>query len=624
MLYLAWISAHDVAFDPAVHSTEDEFCLSGFVDESRQGDVVVPFFHVTVENTGAGSFLSQPERYAILSEKRSTDPVAVELARGRVLGLPADMGGATVELEFECTPPDADEVLKAAADAIRVGEVDYDPDAPAAEREDAECYDPLFYSPESSDDPAGVLAARPEVWKWNRTTLALERVHLSGGAVTHDIGGDGFEGSLRVSTLDPPRAVTKLRLVAAWTQEAKGEQDQVVGAGPQSVDTYSFDDFVSAFPQPGTPVGVDTGWHLAEARIESVTPRTIFEAFDVSPADYANGDASVTACQLLLGYATVAYHLRLGYDYQQQREEIADLSLPAATQPVLGDDRKETVEVIQLGSLNLDLVTPDWTYEDPDTLERMHYMPGDVVQANSKVWECVLEHDATTSFRAVTYTGATATVLWDRIPKRSAMPDPRAPSFLTTNRGKRAIRHGLRRLARLVLQRAHCLQIDFECEWLTARDMRVGHMARVENRRLPGGEATGWVSSVRLLADGAARKAAVTILVPVGDGSTAPVPEPGQEQTADIVYSVSATSAKTPVNAYTLQSRAPRVYEVVNDAVAQRTAALFGDPVDVIQGMPTHIRLAVDPLREEDLLRRRISVVCEPLTIPQGVVLTQP
>jgi hypothetical protein len=292
---------------------------------------------------------------------------------------------------------------------------------------------------------------------------------------------------------------------------------------------------------------------------------------------------------------------------------------------VLGDDKEETVETIHLGALNLDLVTPEWEFEDPDTLERIHYNVGDVRQANSRVWECVLAHDATEDFRAVTYEGLTATRLWDRVPKKSAMPDPRAASFITSDRGTRAVRHGLRRLARTVLERAHCLQVDFECEWLTARAMRVGHMARAEHRKLPGGEATGWVSSVRLVAEGSRRKGAVSMLVSVGAGSAAPVPGAGQEQTGDVVYSVSAPAARVPVNAYALATKAPRVYEINNNASEQRAAAMFDDdPVQAIQEKPTHIRLAVDALREEDLIRRRIKVTCEPLPVPRGVVLPQP
>lgn len=616
MLYLAFIATHDVAFDPAVHAREDLVCLSGRVEDRRQGDVIVPSFSVTLPNEGL--FLTRTERYAILSEKGPGDVAAVELARGRVLGMPADIGGRTVELEFVSLPPNEDAVLKAAADALRVGEVAYDPDADPSAREAAELYDPVFF-PQADTNPASVLAARTQVWRWNRKTLVPELVSTvyDADAPLHDVAGDGIEGSLKVASLDPPRATTKLRLVAHWTQEAKGKQ--TFPCSPSAgIPTYSWNDLISSMPKPGTPVGVDTGWHVAEAEIQNVDFSAILDSFNASIATHANGDPNVSACEVVLQPATVNVYVKLGYEYRQQREEIVDLSMPASIQQVLGDDRKESIEQVQLSALNIDQATAEWAYENPDTLVRNHYAVGSLVQASGRVWECLFEHDATTVF-LVQQSGIT---LWQQAAKQSAMPDSRHASYFGSDRGVRTLRHALRRLRKSVLQRAHCLEASFDVAWGIGRAMSLGDRCRIVNRRIPNGQCTGVITGLQLTADGKRRTATVTMLVPVGEVLTPPVPGDGQSQTADVVYGVTGPAASQPVNAFALASY-PADVEVLNSYDVQKAAGLAsGDPVEAISAKPTQLKISVDRLRQEDLLTRRLSVTCEPLPVPHGISLS--
>lgn len=50
------------------------------------------------------------------------------------------------------------------------------------------------------------------------------------------------------------------------------------------------------------------------------------------------------------------------HDYSQQREEVVDLFLPLGLQPVVGDDRRESVETVQISGLTTDETTPEWEW----------------------------------------------------------------------------------------------------------------------------------------------------------------------------------------------------------------------------------------------------------------------
>ena len=107
----------------------------------------------------------------------------------------------------------------------------------------------------------------------------------------------------------------------------------------------------------------------------------------------------------------------------------------------------------------------------------------------------------------------------------------------------------------------------------------------------------------------------------LGDGSLAPVPGAGEEQTGLVTYKLSATPASQPTNASALRARVHFV-DVINAYADQKSAALYEqDPVAVIESLPTRIELDVDPIREEDLLTRNLTVTCKPIWLPREAVI---
>ncbi|MBX5111954.1 hypothetical protein HJB51_28915 [Rhizobium lentis] len=615
MKRLQFIPSFDAAFSPSAEAGDAYVVLSAVIIEQRVGRKIEPTFRVTVKNPGIGGWMPTALRYADLWEQRTTDPAPVLIARGRLVPLPTDMAGSKIELAFRCLPPNSDDVLTAAADALRIGEeCAYDPEADPADRLDAEYYDPLCFGQGASDDPENVLVARPEVWRWDRATLALSRTHLVDSDLTHDLGYSGVANVPVLSVNHPPKPNSKLRIVASWTQAAKGKQSV---SEPDSVSTYTWDDFLSSFPQPGTAIGAATGWTLAEAEIESVlddTPTWI----NISGSKFG----SASGGQVRLQPKTINFRLTAAYDYSQQREEVLDIVMPSGLQELPDeDDQSEIMEIVTLGPLNIDSSTKEWLYEDPDTLEVMHYEVGDEVLAAGKAWTCATEHDATADFRVRDYDDGP--VLWIQREKRAPMRDSRNSRFLDINRGIRAVRHGILRLHRAVLERSQCAEATFEVPWLIGRGITTEHSCRIAHHRLPGGELVGKVVGIELLIEEGGRRACrVTLASVPGTGSVVPTPGPGQQQTGEIVYSTSYRGAREPVNAFALSAQSPRIYEFENVWSAQHAAALgSSDPVGTIGSMPTRLRIAFTPLREEDLLTRRMSVSCLAPALPKQINL---
>ena len=595
----------DAALPGAAYVTE------GWVEESRHGDVSVCRMGVRIPNPGGLSLLGASDRYATLME--GSDWLGwTTVARGRLVAVPSDVGGSEIEVIFEGVPSNEQELLRADADARRIGEIDYESSS-GLTKQRAEEYDPLYFA-RDDDDPLSVLVATLDYYRWDRVSNTLSRMPMNSGSNRTLHEDDGF-GDVSITMTDPPRSVSRLRVTATWTQEAKGVQTFPIEG---SVKTYSFEDLKSALPQQGSEVGSGTGWHFAEVGCQE-TPDEIPDEYFVPVEQYAGGDENVTSAKVLLQARTLDISLRLGYDYQQQREDVLTIEMHAGVQDVLGDDREEPVDQLQLAALNLDTETPDWEYEDPDTLEQREYAVGDKVQANGKVYRALVEHDATERFLIGIMADDEYVQLWERTDKKSAMSDLRSAKYWDTPRGERSRNHAIRRLRRKVVERAYCVEVSFACSWEFARGTTTAHTVTVHHPL--HGTLTGRVNRVRLnVANDGSRMGEITMLCPVGTGGNG---NGGSEEIegGGVTYDLTAPTPRSPVNGATLPSVAAQV-DVVNDYSNQKTEALFAeDPIAVIQSMPTQVTIAVPVIREEDLIVRRCKVVTAPIAIPQGVNL---
>ena len=595
MNFMSWLSRWDEPFDPARHATEDCEVYGLMIrDTAGQASVV----EVEIDNPGVGGLLARQGRYAVFSERGPDDTVAVQLARGRINGVPSEFGTDFVTCQFLCLPPSDDEVQREAADALRT---------------DDDRYDPLFHGRDASEDPSTAISARPVDWYWDRRTLALRTTNLIRGARTFDLGGEVFDDSLSMSLTESPVTLLRRRLAIDWTQSSQDKQSSPVQGGPFVVSTYTWSDFINSFPKPGDSIGSDTGWSWAAA-----------EVTDLGPGNATNVEApgtGVDGAALTVRPHTLRCLLHAQHDYSQQREEVVDLFLPLGLQPVVGDDRRESVETVQISGLTTDETTPEWEWEDEETLEPREYEFGDRVLANGKAWSCKTAHTVDgTVFRAKTAAGV---VLWERADKDVPL-DARRSSYVDTDRGARTVNVALHMLEREALLQAQCIRFSGEVAWELARELTVDDEIRVAGRYISGAALVGKVLDLELSADGEGnRVASFTIGCVPGTGQAAlPPDDEFNETTGDLIYKVAGKSALTPVNAMALRIETPRVFEWSNQGAAQ-LAAMFvaDDPEAALATRATQLVVGYDALRQEDLLSRRLRVTCRPLALPRQIDL---
>lgn len=265
---------------------------------------------------------------------------------------------------------------------------------------------------------------------------------------------------------------------------------------------------------------------------------------------------------------------------------------------------------------------PNGSGEDEETLESTSYEAGDVVFANGKAWKCLRSHTVLGE-RFWVYDTQTGHLLWEQTQKVVPL-DARSSSYVNTDRGVRTVNCAIHMLEREALIQAQCIRFSGEVAWELARELTVDDEVRVEGRYISGAALVGKVVDLELSADDSGnRYASFTIACVPGDGAPAVPPDDKYNELAgDVVYKVTGKGASVPVNCFALRSQAPRIFNWFNQAAAQ-LGAMFAasDPEAALSTRATQLVVGYDPLREEDLLTRRLRVTCRPLALPRQIDL---
>ncbi|RVL87680.1 hypothetical protein CN140_01745 [Sinorhizobium meliloti] len=612
---LAW----NEPFVAADHAVNGPFkMLKMDFKEIRKGDTYVTIFEITIKNPGVAWLAGLDNPYFVIWEQLPSDPAPVILGRGRIEAMPTSLAQIEVTCEIVCVPPDEDDVLEADADTHRIGEVDYDPDADPEDRAAAEIYDPVFFNPES-DDPSDVLKGTLQYYRWDPVTLALTRVGMIESPTSHTVA-DAQLGSENLQFDNPPRKNSRLRLHAAWTQSASGDcSGQFLAA--RDIPTFHWKQIAEGMPKTGDAIGSSDGWTIAEAEVNSITDMAEWEFGRLTASPFGASNQKITMLPKVVNISARAH-----YEYSQDREETIDLYLTSGMQTIMQPDRTEHVDTISLSSLTIDNSTKEWLYEDPDTLEPIEYEVGDRRQANGRCYVCLVAHTASPTFQVWMVDPETdeSVEVWQVVPKKAALPEVSARYF-DTDRGIRSVRHGLRQLLRMYMERAMCGSLRVTVKAWIGRDIKCGDGITVTSPRLPGGQVIGIVTGVEWDMMASGQNAYVDVAFAPGAGEN-PTGIEGKLETAGIYYDLTAAAINEPVEAWALAGATPRFVVVENEEPEQRfagfaAAAIGESPVEAISAMPTAIRVFFDPLRQEDLISRRLSVHTLPIFVPKGVDL---
>lgn len=471
---------------------EDEDIFEIVVEEA-EGDF--PALNIDVVNPRVGLLAAGRNLWCWLAWDSGAG--VLPLFHGRLVGIPENLHGEIVRLVFVARPSDYTEQKAALAAELRVPPF----------------HDPLWFDQEKIDDDA-VLETRTLSWQVDRLTLQLTAADiLTGDDGVIEVGPDDhFYNGIEVSYNAAPRRRVKVIATASWLQAATGEVDltdrlvaEFRAAGSffpwPMVGSYTADGLLSAWPQPES--GLGGGWSMAPG--SGAAPAEF-----VSPAQYAvrytdkSDSTSILGVEkrdnfgnplpgerareffvgwrnydVIFGLAPIVVKFTVRYDAARRRSETLSFTMAADVQSISTDPEANEAEEV---NLTTDLVDQPI---DPD----------------------------------------------------GALPigDPARNLYFPTDRGQVSVQFLMLLAAAKLLASSRAVVIKFRSKWqawllaLTSRKS-----VRLINPRLPGGEATGKVARLRLVASGTgANLIEVTIACAVGYGVALGAAAAGEDDYAE-------------------------------------------------------------------------------------------
>jgi hypothetical protein len=593
-VYFAWIAAQDTAFDAGVHLVRDLNPLSLTFSEAEGK---FPRVEIEVENPGLTALLTNSNRWALVSLDLGAGPFP--WFRGRLKGLPGELGLSTVTLELVAQPDDlADTYETLLSDALPF-------------------VDPLF-GDDFAADPTSRLEATGEYVHVRASDLDVALVPAEVGIVDHPTPLVPLADGVSLTYGDPPVKSAKIRLVAEWTQTRRGSVDISGPGGLGGIDdnsfnsqTYTPDTLVSSLPGPGGGVGDASGWTVKRAEVS-----TSFEDVVVSAG---STEFPARRATVILDEYVVSY------DYRQPRREFCDVTAAIDLQAVaLTGAVDEVLEEVTLGQISLDSTTPGW---EPAT----SYLVGDFVFWNNRRYECIAAHTSGSTF-AITVSGTTH---WQVVTSdASPLADSRRFQWFSTDRGKRSIQNACMRLGSFLRFRARCLTLKFDVPLTDGYGLSCRHTVDVAWSKLPGGTATGKVIEVSHSIRDSAAVTSVTVGISVGTGS-APAPGAGYVVVPeDTRYAVRYQQLSTPYRPVDVDQLGTDFYAVTDKRLQNgrfiQESAIAGsydsdlnavDPQRVLEQTPTLFSFELRNLSPTGVLLTRYASDTATLGTVRGIEL---
>lgn len=449
--YFAWVNP-STTFNPLVHNVQDEVITAVHVEQA-EGEFAS--LDITVRNPKIGLLSVGRLVWAWLSW-RDTGGTLHPLFYGRLVGVPGNILGETIQLQFTARPLDYQATKIALANTLRtVGPL----------------YDPIFLSEDAIEDPDTVLEARPELWNIDRITHAVTTSNIL-------VGEDGTEefldtevpyDSVSINLNQSPLRSATMNATITWDQQDSG----VVDLGSRTVQTYTGGSLIGGWPKSGS--GGGSGWEvvIGEAKddlnignAENVQYNYSWSNVEQqhSPGDTMSvnnssslpskggittqltwtsksgrGSAEINETFMTIPKWQVSTSLVVSYIAKRARVELINFTIEADVQPIL--------------------TMP----EEGDTL---------LINLNS---------------RDVGETGD--------------IGDGRRAQYLTTARGQTSLKYLIAVVRNALLLRSRAVEITFSCRFERAILISLRMNGLLHDPRLPGGEAVGKVIRYKFDAD---------------------------------------------------------------------------------------------------------------------------
>jgi hypothetical protein len=489
----AWADPAETTFVEATHAREDEDVFAFELSQS-EGDFAQ--LSVTLRNPRAGFLRPDRKQWAWFSARMSDDGV-IPLFFGRLIGVPSNIFGELVTVEFVARPADFLSRKAALADALRV----------------LPHYDPIFIDAARREDPDVVLEARTALWHVDRVTheLTISDILVGEDGVVEVTPDDHFYDALEMNLGNIPLRRASVEAVIPWTQSARGWIDfsgyivrQWPGGNGHAIHSYTYSAFANSWPQAGANIG--KGWFVFHGEAVLLNePKVVQHGYNVQtqPAqrkkshfDFYPGWVTWTSQQTIsasrnwdtvwapnaMRFPQALTSYGYSFDYDDDMRPTSSSSSGAYKQII-----------VACGMIKPRLV---FGYEvDRKQAERITFTLTSDVQPIVTLPEEDEVLQLTLNTVDVT---APLTEGGDDAP----LADPRARSYISTPRGLQSLEY-LIALARAHLaMRSRAVEISFGTTFEKAVGITLRKNVTLHDDRIPNGQATGKVTAYRIGLDG--------------------------------------------------------------------------------------------------------------------------
>jgi hypothetical protein len=549
VFHFAWCDSGQPFDDSMLREDEIIFAFDLAHQEGQ-----IPTLSIDVKNPHIGLLAPGRQQWAWLSYSDQTG--TYPLFFGRLVGLPTNLLGEVVTLQFIARPDDFLDQKQAIADGLMV----------------EPWYDPIWISADKFGDPDTVLEAYTMAWHVDRITNAVsvsDIVFGEDGTVEFK-AEDSFYDSVSISFAQAPQTQVVCDGTVQWTQSATG----IIPLPDVSLSAWNGDQIVNDWPKIGDNLG--GGWSVEYSAVTNFSdqfggsnPITINVGGDTSsssggaqdtgsPADVGSppltqGDFG----NIPSGAPKTSLAKTITLTYQNQAKEHFNGDVMSVNENVQYDEEGKLGGKIVSSSTSMTIGDPatgtaaaasfNYSYTRtvgepqvapptaPPTPVTIVVLPGGGTQEQGGGPITIPSLFGSLSLSYDLSFGRTETITFTMdsdiqpivllspddtsnqitlsmhgsdlglpIEMDGSMPigDPGRSAFFPTDRGQLALQYPMLVARASLVQSARAAKINFDCTFEAALGLSCRMNALLHDSRLPGGQVIGKITEYHLKADG--------------------------------------------------------------------------------------------------------------------------
>jgi hypothetical protein len=353
----AWVLSTETTFVAATHAVQDE---SVFGLEIAQNEGEFATASIQIRRPTAGLLNSSRKQYAWISVTQGATSTA--LFFGRVLGLPRDLAGDVVTLEFVSQFPSWESSLDTLFATLKV----------------LPFWDEALIAAADQNKPDTALESRRALYNFDRVSGAVTLSDLIVGDSTTTVSDHYHDSLVFDVTGNPARRVT-VRARVEWEQRITGQtrkvNTKIKKAFGGTVNSFTPDAMLNGWPEPGVNIGGQSGYNVIKATIRQISP--LPAEMSAASSSYAKkiSDAESGYAAAVLGTSATSRSatvprvwfetdLKIGFDFRQSRTETISVEIQNDVQLVAfagTDGGSIDIELTAEDVIQAGLMTPSYS-----------------------------------------------------------------------------------------------------------------------------------------------------------------------------------------------------------------------------------------------------------------------